>query len=217
MNKSALRKTVFLLICTILMITCIGIAVAVDSPVQSSSSLATSPDQSTSPLATSPVQSSSSLATSPDQSSSPLATAAQVQAGFISANSGDVSYGLGQQQYASILNGDGTITQNQVSYSNANLNGPVTAITVKEIGVQNVDFASSYGSTDNTVTGSIDNSDPKKVKEKFSIPIDGSDNIAASQFQSELSSGDISQEQSGVLKIKENPNKIKASISLKQK
>lgn len=216
MNKSALRKTVFLLICTVLMITCIGGAVAVDSPVQSSSSLATSPDQSTSPLATSPVQSSSSLATSPDQSSSPLATAAQVQAGFISANSGDVSYGLGQQQYASILNGDGTITQNQVSYSNANLNDPVTAIKVKEIGVQNVDLASSYGS-DNTVTGSIDNSDPK-VKEKFSIPIGGSDNIAtAPQFQSELSSGDISQEQIAVLKIKENPNKIKASISLKQK
>jgi hypothetical protein len=183
MNKSALRKTVFLLICTVLMIICIGGAVAVDSS---------------------------------DQSSSPLATAAQVQAGFISANSGDVSYGLGQQQYASIINGDGTITQNQVSYSNANLNGPVTAINVKEIGVQNVDLASSYGSTDNTVTGSIDNSDPK-VKEKFSIPIGGSDNIAASQFQSELSSGDISQEQIAVLKIKENPNKIKASISLKQK
>jgi hypothetical protein len=216
MNKSALRKTVFLLICTVLMITCIGGAVAVDSPVQSSSSLATSSDQSSSPLATSAVQSSSSLATSAVQSSSPLATAAQVQAGFISANSGDVSYGLGQQQYASIINGDGTITQNQVSYSNANLNGPVTAINVKEIGVQNVDLASSYGSTDNTVTGSIDNSDPK-VKEKFSIPIGGSDNIAASQFQSELSSGDISQEQIAVLKIKENPNKIKASISLKQK
>ncbi len=174
------------------MITCIGGAVAVDSPDQSSSS----------------------LATSPDQSSSPLAIAAQGQAGFISANNGDVSYGLGQQQYASVLNGDGIITQNQVSYSNANLNGPVTAITVKEIGVQNVDLASSYGS--NTVTGSNDNSDPK-VKEKFSIPIDGSGNIAASQFQSELSSGDISQEQIGVLKIKENPSKIKASISLKQK
>jgi hypothetical protein len=211
MNKSALRKTVFLLICTVLMITCIGGTVAVDSPVQSSSSLATSPDQSSSPLATSPVQSSSSLATSLDQSSSPLATAAQVQAGFVSVNSGDVSYGLGQQQYASILNGDGTINQNQVSYSNVKLNGPVTDITAKEIGVQNVDLASS-----NTVTGSIDNSDPN-VKEKISIPIGGSDSIAQSQFQSELSSGDISQEQIGVLKIKENPSKIKASISLKQK
>jgi hypothetical protein len=215
LNESALRKTVFLLLCTALLTICIDSAAAVDSP---------------------------------DQSSSPLATATQAQGGYISVNNGAVSYGLGQQQSAEISNGDGTITQDTQSYSNVKSNGKVTKITEKQIGIQNVDLASSDGSTNtvpgstdntgntntapgstddtgntNTAPGSTDNNAPNKVKIKFTVPngdsasVAASQSIAAYQEQTETSSEDINQEQIGILKIKITPKKVKGVIILKQK
>ncbi|MGI5992045.1 MAG: hypothetical protein ACOX79_06255 [Methanosarcina sp.] len=144
-------------------------------------------------------------------SAAAMSSATQEQAGYVSVTNGDVSCGLGQQQSAEV-SGDGVITQDQQSSvkTKTNPHSGVIKITVRLDAAQNVDTSSTSDSTNNKPTSN--------VVEKMKVDNGGSGYIDASQLQTETSAGDISQQQTAVLKIKETPNgKIHAKLKLQQK
>lgn len=155
---------------------------------------------------------SAAASDSDDQSSSPLATGTQTQSGVVSFDGNKVSYNLNQDQSAEIISGDGKINQAQQSGVNVDIKGEkgkVTIVTAKASEVQSVD-TSSYGSTDSKATPA------SNAVKTFSVSKDDSGSISLTQGSTE-ESGDIYQQQTGVIKIIDAPNRNIAIVHLKQK